>query len=114
MPPEGFEPTISADERPKAYALNLAAPGPAKRLLYTRQIPWLVVQLLVSSEQVYDVQLVNFPDGDVQYLLRLLGYVWRIHENDRCRKLKFHKPEGINEYADLLLGGWIQWKKVWR
>jgi hypothetical protein len=33
-------------------------------------------------------------------------------EKDRCRKLMFHKPEGINEYADLLLGGWIQWKKV--
>ena len=27
MPPEGFEPTISAGERPKAYALDRAATG---------------------------------------------------------------------------------------
>ena len=27
MPPVGFEPTISADERPKTYALDRAATG---------------------------------------------------------------------------------------
>ena len=27
MPPVGFEPTISADERPKTYALDCAATG---------------------------------------------------------------------------------------
>jgi hypothetical protein len=35
-----------------------------------------------------------------------------MHEKDCCRKPTFHKPEGINEFSDLLLVGWIQWKKV--
>ena len=30
MPPVGFEPTISAGERPKAYALDRAATGTGK------------------------------------------------------------------------------------
>jgi len=30
MPPVGFEPTISAGERPQTYALDRAAMGPAK------------------------------------------------------------------------------------
>jgi len=31
MPPVGFEPAISAGERPKTYALDRAAQGPAKK-----------------------------------------------------------------------------------
>ena len=31
MPPVGFEPTISAGERPQTYALDRAAPGTGKR-----------------------------------------------------------------------------------
>ena len=37
MPPVGFEPTISAGERPKTYALDLAATGPV-RCTSTNQI----------------------------------------------------------------------------
>jgi hypothetical protein len=29
-----------------------------------------------------------------------------------CRKLTLHKPEGIHGEAGLLLGGWIQLKRV--
>jgi len=39
MPPEGFEPTISAGERPQAYALERAATGTAPRPLYRRKSP---------------------------------------------------------------------------
>ena len=32
MPPVGFEPTISAGERPQTYALDRAATGTGKKL----------------------------------------------------------------------------------
>jgi hypothetical protein len=35
-PPEGFEPTISAGERPKTYTLDRAATGTSNKHLYTR------------------------------------------------------------------------------
>ena len=34
MPPVGFEPTISAGERPQTYALDRAATGTGTGLLY--------------------------------------------------------------------------------
>jgi hypothetical protein len=36
MPPVGFEPTISAGERPKTYALDGAATGTGQLLIITR------------------------------------------------------------------------------
>ena len=36
MPPVGFEPTISAGERPRTYALDLAATGTG----YPFLVPW--------------------------------------------------------------------------
>ena len=34
MPPVGFEPTISAGERPKTYALDRAATGTGNNIFY--------------------------------------------------------------------------------
>ena len=36
MPPVGFEPTISAGERPKTYALDRAATGTGKQSIVTQ------------------------------------------------------------------------------
>ena len=41
MPPVGFEPTISAGERPKTYALDRAAIGPGHSCLLLKQIALL-------------------------------------------------------------------------
>ena len=38
MPPVGFEPTISAGERPQTYALDRAATGTGLRQLYLPEI----------------------------------------------------------------------------
>jgi hypothetical protein len=38
MPPLGFEPTISAGERPKTYALDRAATGTGKNKQHTREM----------------------------------------------------------------------------
>ena len=35
MPPVGFEPTISAGERPQTYALDRAATGTGRDLLWS-------------------------------------------------------------------------------
>ena len=37
MPPVGFEPTVSAGERPQTYALDRAATG-IEKVLYTANI----------------------------------------------------------------------------
>ena len=42
MPPVGFEPTISADERPQTYALDRAATGTGKAICC-----WLAVYIAV-------------------------------------------------------------------
>jgi len=39
MPPVGFEPTISADERPQTYALDLAATGTGMDCTYSNINP---------------------------------------------------------------------------
>ena len=38
MPPVGFEPTISAGERPQIYALDRAAAGTGCRLYYVLKL----------------------------------------------------------------------------
>ena len=35
MPPVGFEPTISGDERPQTYALDRSATGTGSKVLYS-------------------------------------------------------------------------------
>ena len=45
MPPVGFEPTISAGERPKTYALDRAAAGTGFALLFA------VTEFVVTSKR---------------------------------------------------------------
>ena len=47
MPPVGFEPTISAGERPQNYALDCAATGPTTSWYY-RSFIYLPIDALVS------------------------------------------------------------------
>ena len=47
MPPVGFEPTISAGERPKTYALDRAATGTGK-FIYTYLVQMLIVMFAVA------------------------------------------------------------------
>ena len=57
MPPVGFEPTISADERQQTYALDRAATGTGVGFLYlikTRLIEITCETHSASSSLVYD------------------------------------------------------------
>ena len=46
MPPVGFEPTISAGERPQTYALDRAATG-------TGNVIWVLIQNVPHSAEVW-------------------------------------------------------------
>ena len=50
MPPVGFEPTVSAGERPQTYALDRAATGTGKRRNYWLKISEWVLQLPLYSQ----------------------------------------------------------------
>jgi len=52
MPPVGFEPTISADERPKTYALDRAATGTGKGIC-------------VHTVNMYELQLIRIIESAV-------------------------------------------------
>jgi hypothetical protein len=75
MPPIGFEPTISAAERPKTYALDRAATGTGKWHFYLLQITVitrtksLACQCLtlygVYGETVRERWMQNVPKKDV-------------------------------------------------
>jgi len=47
MPPVGFEPTISADERPHTYALDRAAAGTGEIKIYPNKI-WYIYTCSVN------------------------------------------------------------------
>ena len=51
MPPVGFEPTISAGERPKTYALDRAATGTGYLFLFTCSY------LLILSDVTFYIQI---------------------------------------------------------
>ena len=51
MPPEGFEPTISAGERPQTYALDRAATGTGIYTVYIR--PYVNSIPLAPEERDY-------------------------------------------------------------
>ena len=55
MPPVGFEPTISAGERPQTYALDRAATGIGK--------------INILDKYIYDLQLGWHPVAVVQHTL---------------------------------------------
>ena len=49
MPPVGFEPTISADERPQTHALDRAATGTDNCKMYTDQIRFLATVYVANG-----------------------------------------------------------------
>jgi hypothetical protein len=55
MPPVGFESTISADERPKTYALDRAATGTGSKytLLYVKYTTRLMDHLLLEENNIF-------------------------------------------------------------
>jgi len=48
MPPTGFEPTISAGERPQTYALDRTATGPAVRLIQSSGFQTAVLEEIMQ------------------------------------------------------------------
>ena len=48
MPPVGFEPTISADERPQTYALDRAATGTCYPVCYGQEFK-------IKTKQAYRI-----------------------------------------------------------
>jgi hypothetical protein len=53
MPPVGFEPTISAGERPKTYALDRAATGTGALKVYDKpklNVTYIISVFLVVNE----------------------------------------------------------------
>jgi len=65
MPPTGFEPTISAGERPQTYALDRTATGPAVRLIQSRDFQTAVheeiMELLFCNNYYLETLSVLFP-----------------------------------------------------
>ena len=53
MPPVGFEPTISAGERPQTYALDRAATGTGTFWHYWRKTPKIPNQFRIRSLFLY-------------------------------------------------------------
>ena len=49
MLPVGFEPTISAGERPQTYALDRAAPGTGHIIVIDDSIKWLIAYLKLET-----------------------------------------------------------------
>jgi hypothetical protein len=44
--------------------------------------------------------------------LRWLGQLFRVQEQNPCRKLILHKPEGTRRVGRPAIGWWIQSKKI--
>ena len=63
MPPVGFEPTISAGERPQNYALDRAATGTGKALYY-----FLQIKVAVFCFQNSSVNIVRSPSPHTERL----------------------------------------------
>jgi len=68
MPPVGFEPTISAGDRPQTYALDRAATGTGTFLLHKLHIVWqetrhntLILKLSVcpstDNSSIFDIHV---------------------------------------------------------
>jgi len=49
MPPVGFEPTISAGERPQTYALDRAATGSGDIYIYTVYILYYIYYIICNK-----------------------------------------------------------------
>ena len=97
MPPVGFEPTISAGERPQTYALDRAATGTGTSYftIYNLTKVWralvnsvmnfgfykmrgnslLVEELLASQEGICFTELVRFDEAICQRCIYVLVYI---------------------------------------
>ena len=53
MPPVGFEPTISAGERPQTYTLDHAATGTSKCILYRIHYSYQILMKREFSRQIF-------------------------------------------------------------
>ena len=62
MPPVGFEPTISAGERPQTYALDRAATGTGLTQFYNKYI------LVLKNERSTGVAVYKLRRGNVDAL----------------------------------------------
>jgi len=66
MPPVEFEPTISAGERPQAYALDRAATGTSRRIVgykirqHALLITGCILSIVVSNEPGNKVTIIFF------------------------------------------------------
>ena len=83
MPPVGFEPTISAGERPQTYALDRAATGTDVSLVITYknstffpQKIYIICACLRKNNEVFPVQVspTGFYNRGGKFLLR--GTTW--------------------------------------
>ena len=77
MPPVGFEPTISAGERPQTYALDLAATG-------TGISVWVIITKNYLSQNVRPFLSIvgKVPEAVTQIMFtRLLEWHWNVTKN---------------------------------
>ena len=88
MPPAGFEPTISAGERPQTYALDRAATGTGKCQLYQTLILKALnvqsVQMARSNWTTVSV-LQCVPSGPAQCTVEFNGHVSGATSLSNCR-----------------------------
>ena len=82
MPRVGFEPTISADERPKTYALDRAATGTGTNCV------WFFKCVQGRSERILECELI----GPIICSLRCSGWE-NIVNLESTEKLRFFPPE---------------------
>ena len=84
MPPVGFEPTISAGERPKTYALDRAATGTGNFIYYYR--------IKTNQEINYILKRHNIIGFIKKQRLNWSGHVERMAEDNNVQKIKRWKP----------------------
>ena len=94
MPPVGFEPTISAGERPHTYALDRAATGTGL-VLYHELKYFRPYKHRIRYEQLNDVySLPNIVRVVKSRRMRWAGHVARMGEDRGVHRVLVGKPEG--------------------
>ena len=92
MPPAGFEPTISAGERPQSYALDRAATGTGHTVFRERKLDFVPISYIFRpiwiSKKVHNNLLSdsNFVHVDT---VQATPYLWRKLISNRY--LHFHR-----------------------
>jgi len=78
MPPVGFEPTISAGQRPQTYALERAATGNGTEVLQT-----LNIHPQMSLHHVANF-VSNLPSRHKTMYICLAAYIYTSHHDGEC------------------------------